>query len=239
MDIKIVSSAGWYQMFINDMLAASFFHQGITVPDYVGFFCYGTGIGNVIANWDDFSISDLGVLRDSYVFPPDKDARSAIQELIGNERIDIRMRYDGALVATRDRLRASVDTYSTTVEKIRKIFSNVDGFSQAQQADQVVRWVGKLLERGRHVKFFTFPDAQNDVQSYEQMREPIRAGQEKATQWNVDCAPVFTAECGDRVTLANQDSGETVDVVIKSMNWRRDFQTKLAQGSVLFHKFIS
>ena len=152
------------------------------------------------------------------------------------------MNYNGALAMSRGKLRASVDTYSTKAQRIRKVRSVTDSFSQVQsssEAVQTIRWAGNLLEGGRRVQFFSFPDARSDQQAYDQSANPLRAGQEKATQFEVEHTPVFTAEREDAVTLANQDSGESTVCVIKSKSWRRNFETKLAQGSIILHKFIS
>lgn len=241
-DVTILSQEGWYQVFVNDMLVGSFFDTLIIASGEVGFFCIGNNGGGVVANWANFKVSDLGIIRDSFVVQPGTDARQAIQNLIGEERIYAWIRYDGALVMSRNMLRASTDTYTMTSSKIKKVRSDEDWFNEAMSSNEniaTIRRDGTQMDRGLRTRFFQFADAQNDGQGYDQAAVPIRAGKEKSIYWEVEHAPVWTSDREDCVTLVNQDSGATDTVIIKSLRWQRDLQTKLASGSFVANQFVS
>ncbi len=241
-DVTILNQAGWYQVFVNEMLVGSFFDQYLTTDGSVGFFCIGNNAGGAVAQWDNIQFSDLSTARDSFVVQPGTDARAAIQNLIGQDRIYVSVRYDGALVATRSNLRASADTYSTTARKIRKVLSDEDWFNEVMSSNSniaTMRRDGTQMERGVRTRFFSFPDVQNDAEGYAEAAVPIRAGKEKSVHWEVEHAPVWTADREDCVTLSNQDSGVSNIVIIKSLRWARDFETKLASGTIVLNQFVS
>lgn len=245
--VTVSNNAGYYQVFINDILAASW--QDTTflgILGYVGFAAYGDdGAGGPAAKFDNYRIPDISKVKPYFSINARESAKSSLDRLVKKGRIQYFMRNDGTLRIAQFNGRSSVDTYSWQMQSTKKVDSDRDWASHIQPEGNFYadRFDANLIDSdGRRFSHQDYTDAQTDAQAYADASLPIRYAEEQSNQYEtlVPFVPALEREDVLTLTATAQNTDNTNKTYIAgAIDITVDAEQAIADAQVELRQFVS
>jgi hypothetical protein len=213
--LNVLANAGAISVYVNECLAGMFWEDGdgfvpITAQGEIGLAVLGNNSGGAVAKFANLRVPDVWKIKGTFDVAENMSWQSALNNLIGKDRVNYFVRASGAMRLASFTRRAVVDTYDSTIVQCVKTDSDRYWASHIRpEGDRFAdRFEPVLLDSdGRRFRKEDYTDAYTDEQAYDDAAVPLRAARERTAQYEMTSVAVPAMELEDVIALTNPLDG--------------------------------